>query len=119
MKRFVLIATLLPLAACGNFEPTDKVSSYDPVTQQLTLPAPCPDWSQTTNTNYLNYNHSNFGCAVNKNFALQLDDKQDMNEGHGANRPEPGITTHVIERYRAGEIPQPLTPVQTSSQPSQ
>jgi len=116
MKQLVAIASVLLLSACGNFEPTEKVASYDPVSQQVTYPAPCPDWSQTTNTNYLNYNHSNFGCAVNKNFVLQLEDKQDMNEGHGINRPDAGITARQIERYRLGEIPQALTPTQASSE---
>ncbi len=106
----------LLLSACGdNFTPTPKVATYDPITEKLTLPAPCPDWSQSQTVNFLNETHSNFGCAVNTNSALQLDNPQDMNEGHGDNRPDTGITTGVLEQYRAGKLPLPMTPTQSSS----
>ncbi|MFZ4541164.1 MAG: CpaD family pilus assembly lipoprotein [Rickettsiales bacterium] len=103
----------MALSACANFYPNEKVASYDPETG-MTLPHPCPDWSQSQTSNYLNANHSNFGCAVNRNSALQLDDPNDMVMGHGDKNPDTGITSGVITRYRAGELPVPLVPVQGS-----
>lgn len=117
MKQ-LLIASLLLLAACENFTPAPKTASYDPVTRELTLPHPCPDWSQSQTYNYLNENHSNFGCAVNTNMALQLDDPQDMNEGHGSHTDSES-TARTITRYRSGELPQPIVPTPTTGVASQ
>ena len=114
MRYSVIVMSLLALGACSNFSPRDKVAAYDPETTQLTLPYPCPDWSQSQTSNYLNALHSNYGCAVNTNAALQLDDPADLYRGHGSNSPDTEITTRVIERYRAGELPVALTPIQST-----
>lgn len=109
----VLLA--MSLTACDNFTPNDKKAVYDPVSKTLTLPHPCPDWSQSQTSNYLNENHSNYGCAVNTNSALQVADPADLHMGHGDNHPDTGITTKVIEDYRAGKLPVSLVPNQSSS----
>jgi type IV pilus biogenesis protein CpaD/CtpE len=117
MQITAALVALSAVSACGdNFEPTPKVASYDSVSG-MTLPAPCPDWSQSGSYNYANEVHSNFGCAVNRNSALQLMYPSDLVEGHGNNHPDTGITTGVIESYRAGKIPLPLVPTQASSTP--
>lgn len=103
----------LSLAACDNFTPSDKKAVYDPVSKTLTLPHPCPDWSQSQTSNYLNENHSNYGCAVNTNSALQVADPADLHMGHGDNRPDTEVTTRVIQDYRAGDLPAALVPNQS------
>lgn len=110
MGGIVLLA--VSLVACDNFTPSDKQAVYDPSSKTLTLPHPCPDWSQSQTSNYLNENHSNYGCAVNTNSALQVADPADLHMGHGDNRPDTGITTKVVEDYRAGKLPVPLLPNQ-------
>jgi pilus assembly protein CpaD len=112
-NELILIAVAM-LAGCTNFEPRDKVATYEPETEQLTLPYPCPDWSQSQTSNYLNAPHSNFGCAVNTNSALQLADPADLHMGHGSPTPDTEVTTRVVEQYRAGDLPQPLTPIQST-----
>lgn len=112
-----LLATFLFLTACDNFTPTPKTARYDTRTGGVTMPAPCPDWSQSQVHNYLNEHHSNFGCAVNSNSAVQLAYPQDLLQGHGTDSPDTATTVRVIERYRAGEIPTELTPVQTTGAP--
>jgi type IV pilus biogenesis protein CpaD/CtpE len=113
-RAALVLGMLIALTACDNFVPQPKVASYDPETKQLTLPHPCPDWSQSQTRNYKNQLHSNFGCAVNTNAALQLDDPSDLHRGKGYSGPDTGVSTRVIERYRAGEIPEPLEPLQDS-----
>ena len=63
--------------------------------------------------NYKNQPHSNTGCAVNTNMAVQLDNPRDLWRGHGDANPDTGVTTKVIEDYRAGKLPAPLTPMQS------
>lgn len=110
-----IIIAMAALTACDNFTPRPKVATYDPVTKELTLPHPCPDWSQTQTSNYLNEPHSNYGCAVNTNSALQVTDPNDLIMGHGDNNPDTGITTKVIEDYRAGKLPVALVPNQSAT----
>ena len=115
---FVLLAALT-LAACDNFTPNPKVASYDTQTHDLAMPYPCPDWSQTQVQNYKNEIHSNFGCAVNTNLAVQVENPEDLHHGHGDTSPDAEVTTRVIQQYRAGEIPVALTPIQTVAGTSQ
>lgn len=118
MKRnAILMMAVLLLAGCTNFEPRDKTASYDPETGDLALPYPCPDWSQSQTSNYLNEKHSNYGCAVNTNAALQVADPADLHMGYGGtNTPDTEMTTRVVRQYREGELPQPLTPMQSTGQ---
>ncbi len=105
----------LALSACDNYEPREKTASYNPTTKQAILPHPCPDWSQSQTSNYGNYNHSNFGCAVNTNNALQVAEPADLERGHGDNSPNADVSNRTIQRYLAGEIPEPLTPLQDTA----
>ena len=116
MRQLLIFLPILALAACSDdYTPTPKVVSYEPSTGQLNYPHPCPDWSKDAEHNYENSLHSNFGCSVNGNFGLQLDNPRDLMEGHGDNHPDTGITEHVIEQYRAGTIPKPLYPLGTDA----
>ena len=112
LRTTLMTAMLLALAACSNFTPREKTASYDPKTKQLALPSPCPDWSQTETHNYRNEYHSNYGCAVNTNSALQLADPADLYRGHGDAHPDTDTTTKVIQKYHSGELPVALTPTQ-------
>lgn len=107
------IVAMGALGACDNYTPRSKAAVYDPVRGELVMPYPCPDWSQSQTQNYKNAVHSNFGCATHTNAAAQLAEPSDLFEGHGDARPDTGITTGVIEQYRAGKLPLPLTPIQT------
>lgn len=109
------VATMGLLSACDNYTPRSKAAVYDPARGELVMPYPCPDWSQSQTQNYKNQPHSNFGCATHTNTAAQLENPRDLFEGHGDARPDTGITTGVIEQYRAGKLPLPLTPTQTGS----
>ena len=113
LRNIVMLGMVLALAACGdNFTPREKNAVYDPNTGELTMPYPCPDWSQSQTQNYLNEMHSNYGCAVNTNSALQVADPADLYRGHGDDRPDTEVMTKVITDYRSGKIPQPLLPMQ-------
>ena len=112
--RAFMISALLLLSACSDFTPASKEPVYNPTTRTVDVPARCPDWSHSASNNYDNSVHSNYGCAVGNNMAVQLADPADWQRGHGAQGPDTHTTTRVIERYRAGEIPEPLVPQQTS-----
>ena len=110
----LVMSCCLVLMGCGsNFTPTDKTATYNPITGTLSLPEPCPDWSQSQTGNVRNEVHSNYGCAVNNNAALQIDDPRDLYMGHGDNKPDTNMTVNVITDYRAGKIP-----IQTTTQSS-
>ena len=115
----IFTAIFLCVSACDNFTPAAKTGGYNPVTKQAILPGPCPDWSQSQTGNVLNEVHSNFGCSVNTNLILQLDDPHDIVQGHGTNKPDNNITTGVIESYRAGKLPLSSTPIDTTGSSSQ
>ena len=110
MKRTIVFLALLSLAACSDYEPVKKEFKVDPVTHRVTLPSPCPDWSQVHPGNYDNSRDSNFGCATENNIAVQLADPGDAIKGHGEGS-DTQASTRAIQRYRAGEIPVPLQPV--------
>lgn len=116
MKRVCLLLMVAAgVSGCdANGLTQAKEATFDRDTRQLVLPAPCPDWSQSY-INHENDLHSNYGCAVNNNLAAQLEDPEDLVRGHGTNGPDAAITSGIIKQYRAGEIPAPLTPVQSSA----
>jgi Pilus biogenesis CpaD protein (pilus_cpaD) len=114
IRHSVMVIMVLVLTACSNFVPREKVATFDRETRQLTLPYPCSDWSQSQTSNYLNQPHSNYGCAVNTNAALQVEDPADLNHGHGTKGPDSTISARVIEQYRSGDLPAPLSPQQSS-----
>ena len=112
MRQIVMLVAMLGLVGCDNYEPREKTAQYDPTTGELTMPYPCPDWSQSETHNNGNYYHSNYGCAVNTNSALQVAEPSDLYRGHGTQSPDIETTTQVIQNYRAGKLPQPLVPMQ-------
>lgn len=121
MRPTMLLAlpALLLLTACGDdFVPREKTAIYNEQTGDLELPYPCPDWSHSSVINYDNSTHSNYGCAVHTNAAQQLAYPEDLAGGKSnatSDTPDTEITTHVIERYRGGEIPVDLQPEQGSA----
>lgn len=119
MYRLLMIIGLSTLlTACSsdsdNFTPRAKTAEFDAKTQSIAMPHPCPDWSQTQTENYRNEMHSDFGCSVNTNNALQIANPNDLVHGRGSAGPDTEITIHTVEQYRAGEIPKPLTPLQST-----
>lgn len=114
----ILSALLLALPGCTDFTPADKSVHYDQASGEL-IQAPCPDWSHPSHANEDNSLHSNFGCAVNRNLAIQLEDKADLARGHGTPGADTEATVRTIARYRAGEIPEPLQPQQAASSTGQ
>lgn len=113
MRYALLLLPCLLLTACGHdYTPRDKQVEIDHQTGELILPHPCPDWSKSTVGNYTNSQHSNYGCAVNNNLAVQLADPWDLKEGIGNANADTEASVRTIERYRSGEIPAALTPQQ-------
>ena len=114
MRISILIAALFGLAACSSTDitPREKVATVDATTGYAIPPHPCPDWSQDATINYDNSNHSNYGCAVNNNIAVQLADPWDLHQGIGSNSGNTDMGIRTIERYRAGELPVALQPTQ-------
>ncbi len=112
------LSSLLLLTACGDdYAPVQKVATYNAGTGEIDLPHPCPDWSRSAIINYGNDPHSNFGCAVNNNLAVQVENPADLAHGsaNAPSGPDTEIGEGVIEQYRAGKIPLPLTPIQGGS----
>lgn len=118
MRSLAVMLTLLAVTACGtDYVPKEKKAVYDPEQNAIIYPHPCPDWSKTLN--YSNSADSNFGCATETNAALMLEDPRDLQRGHGTAGPDTETTTRVIQRYRAGEIPQEFAPQEASSSGSE
>jgi type IV pilus biogenesis protein CpaD/CtpE len=115
MKPIVLFMPFL-LVACADFVPRDKTVTIDAQTGQAILPHPCPDWSQSSVINYDNSLHSNYGCAVNNNLAVQLENPGDLEHGYGSLKGDTDESVRTLQRYRAGEIPVTLNPLQPSGQ---
>ena len=114
MRLILFLSLCITLSACSSYEPRPKQAVYDPNSKELVMPYPCPDWSHSS-ANYDNAPDSNYGCAVENNLAVQLDDPSDLLHGHGTPGPDREIDNHVIELYRAGTIPTPLKPMQDTS----
>lgn len=114
MMRCAIFLLPLLLTACGDdFVPREKVATVDHETGRAVPPYPCPDWSQSARINWDNSQHSNYGCAVNNNLAVQLVDPRDLERGRGTAGGNTDMSIRTIERYRAGELPAALTPMQT------
>lgn len=116
MRHLMIMVALLGLSACANdIQPADKEADVDPQTGYAVPPHPCPDWSQNATVNYDNSNHSNYGCAVNNNIAVQVADPWDLREGVGSGTGNTDMSIRTIELYRSGEIPAPLQPMQSDA----
>ncbi len=78
------------------------VISYD--TLEVTVPD-CGIWDKESSHDETNTSSLNFGCSLQRNFGLMLDDPRDLLE------PRRTTATHdatrssvVLEKYRAGEV---------------
>lgn len=117
MKLFPLLMLATTLAACADYVPREKKAMVDAQTGEVILPHPCPDWSHSASLNYDNSLHSNYGCAVNSNLAVQLENPGDLTQGYASPHPSDiEGTVRTIQRYRSGEIPEALTPQQESDE---
>ena len=104
------------LSACASdYTPTDKVAGVDTTTGYAVPPYPCPDWSHNATVNYDNSLHSNYGCAVNNNLAVQLADPWDLQQGVASTTGNTDMGVRTIELYRAGELPASLQPQQSGA----
>ena len=112
MGRYSIVIALFLAGCADNFAPVDKVATYDSESKQLSLPGPCPDWSQSQTQNYANETHSNFGCSVNTNLAVQLDNPADLHHGHGKAGAIPELRQRYLQDFYDGKIPQTMSPLQ-------
>jgi pilus assembly protein CpaD len=61
----------------------------------------CPDWSADSETNFNNGTSSNYGCAVNSNFAAMIADPEHLIHGaSGDSRTTAMSSTKAIDSYR-------------------
>lgn len=113
MRAWLVSIVALTLSACApDYVPRDKNATVDPQTGQAIMPYPCPDWSHNATINWDNSVHSNYGCAVNNNLAVQLVDPRDLERGRGGSLGDSEASTRVLQQYRAGETPAALNPIQ-------
>ena len=64
----------------------------------------CPDWSQSYENNIRNSVGSNFGCAMNSNFAAMIADPEDLVKGKtGESAADAAVGLRAIETYRKAE----------------
>lgn len=62
----------------------------------------CPDWSRPATPNYDGHSMSNYGCAINSNFAAMIADPRDLISGQNGDGVVDGrIATKAIGTYRA------------------
>lgn len=62
----------------------------------------CPNWSQQSQPDWDNKTMSNFGCAVNSNFAAMVANPEDLLHGReGAPVTDARAATRAIEMYRS------------------
>ena len=64
----------------------------------------CPDWSATSDMNYMNALSPGFGCAINSNLAAMVADPQDLLEGKKGDSETLIVTSNkAISSYRTAE----------------
>jgi pilus assembly protein CpaD len=62
----------------------------------------CPDWSRPATPNFDGHSMSNYGCAINSNFAAMVADPRDLISGRvGDGTVDGRIATKAIGTYRA------------------
>lgn len=69
--RILVTVSIVALANCGGSMDTQKTSRT------------CPDWSSNAEYNHQNLGFSNFGCAYYNNIAVQVENPDDLQQGHG------------------------------------
>jgi len=69
-------------------------------------PAPCPDWSKNAMVHYDASNQSNFGCAYNNDFILQLANPGDYVGSQGSQpSADASRDSGFVQKYRLGTAP--------------
>lgn len=63
----------------------------------------CPDYSRMAQPDYEGHTASNYGCAVNSNFAAMIANPNDLVRGAGNDVYDPAIGTRAIDRFRKAE----------------
>ena len=62
----------------------------------------CPNWSRPAQPNFENRNMSNYGCAVNSNFAMQVANPEDLLHGRdGASAVDALTAAKAVQFYRS------------------
>jgi len=62
----------------------------------------CPNWSLPAQPNFENRNMSNYGCAVNSNFAMQVANPEDLLHGRdGASAVDAVTAAKAVQFYRS------------------
>lgn len=69
---------------------------------QAVAPEPCPDWSDNPAVSYQESTFSNFGCASNSNFIVQLANPADYNGGHNTPVSEGPRDSAIMQKYFSG-----------------
>jgi pilus assembly protein CpaD len=63
----------------------------------------CPDWSGKLDPNFNNNGGSNFGCAVNTNFAAMIANPADLVRGADDVSSDVTTSSNAIRNYRSGK----------------
>ena len=71
LSHILIAASVVALAGCGGSADTSKTSHA------------CPDWSSDPVHNHQNLDFSNFGCSYYNNIAVQVENPDDLQQGHG------------------------------------
>lgn len=62
----------------------------------------CPNWSSASQPNFENRSMSNYGCAVNSNFAMQVANPEDLLHGRdGASASDTLTAAKAVQLYRS------------------
>ena len=61
----------------------------------------CPDWSRPANPNFNNQTMSNFGCAVNANYAAMVADPNDLVQGREGGTTDLTTGARAVQSYRS------------------
>lgn len=64
----------------------------------------CPDWSRSSIVDLNNHTKSNYGCAINSNFAAMVANPEDLVRGATSTNPtDPATSSKAIKNYREGK----------------
>ena len=108
--RLRLLAAGIPTShlvmAAGERGPADSVTfRYDRF--HVSVPE-CGDWSAQPTTNRSNNVHSNFGCAVQRDFGLMAADPADLLRMREPVAADAQNANRVLQKYRTGQSPATL-----------
>jgi len=71
LSYVVITASVLSLISCSG------------ASDQANTSRTCPDWSDNPIHNHQNTDFSNFGCAYYNDIAVQVENPDDLQQGHG------------------------------------